>query len=234
MISLGIEELDSKLGGGIPEKSMILITGEHGSGKTVLTGLIVVSVATSLGGRVLVFTNEKRNKDYVRKLNDAGITQFRRLFISGRIIVFSTQIPRAKLDSYNVSMMLRVLERYIVDSANNYVAISIDPLTEFIRYSSEDVFNEFINSIRAICDSGKIAVVTLGNIDDQGLRKPITRLMESSDIILSLSNATVGSRGVKVIRIVKTAHGVYKSAGEIYFEIDPAIGIRIVPFQFSQ
>ncbi|MEM4827738.1 MAG: ATPase domain-containing protein, partial [Desulfurococcaceae archaeon] len=36
VVSTGNEELDQKLAGGLPIPSLIVVEGEHGSGKTVL------------------------------------------------------------------------------------------------------------------------------------------------------------------------------------------------------
>jgi len=64
IVPTGNEELDMRLGGGIPYPSLLIIEGDHGSGKTVLSQQIIYGALKS-GFRVTYLTTELGVKEFI-------------------------------------------------------------------------------------------------------------------------------------------------------------------------
>src|SRR5690606_39423514 len=67
IISSGNDELDSRIGGGLPSGSVTLIEGGSGSGKSVLAEQIVWGALRD-GLRAAIFTSENTVKSLIRQM----------------------------------------------------------------------------------------------------------------------------------------------------------------------
>ena len=84
-IRIGIEELDRGIGGGIPHPSLIIIEGEHGSGKTVLSQYVIKAFLDN-GLRVLSITSEATVKEYLSMMDSLGL-KATDSFLSNRLLI---------------------------------------------------------------------------------------------------------------------------------------------------
>ncbi|MEW5840725.1 MAG: ATPase domain-containing protein, partial [Thermoproteota archaeon] len=66
-VSTSNEEVDRQLGGGLPLPSLILMEGEHGTGKSALTAQFMKGMLESKR-KVLYITTESNIKDYITKM----------------------------------------------------------------------------------------------------------------------------------------------------------------------
>ena len=63
-VSTSNEEVDRQIGGGLPLPSLVLIEGEHGSGKSALTAQFMKGMLESKR-TVLYITTESNIKEYI-------------------------------------------------------------------------------------------------------------------------------------------------------------------------
>lgn len=73
LASTGIVELDSVLGGGFPSGSTILISGNPGTGKTILGTQFLYSGAAKHGEKVVYVSFAEKREDYLRNMLTLGM-----------------------------------------------------------------------------------------------------------------------------------------------------------------
>jgi len=230
VLSTGIEELDTKIGGGIPVPSLILLEGGHGTGKTVLSFLIA-STLLERGLRVLYITTETTVKELIQKAYSAGFRVLRGKFIAGPLTVFSVHIAGARWDEGLGKISLRVLSRFFASYSERFDAMVIDSLSILVTYSSRDSIMDFLAFLRSETSQGKTFVIT---IHPGALEESLAlRLRASSDIYLYLERVDFGGKVYKAIQVRKIYGIEVPAESSIVFDIDPSIGFRIIPISLS-
>ena len=72
-VSTGIAELDDILGGGFPGGSMILLSGNPGTGKTILATQFLYSGAATHGEKVIYVSFAEKREEYLRNMLTLGM-----------------------------------------------------------------------------------------------------------------------------------------------------------------
>jgi len=72
-VSTGIAELDDVLGGGLPSGSMILLSGNPGTGKTILATQFLYSGAAKHGEKAVYVSFAEKREDYLRNMLTLGM-----------------------------------------------------------------------------------------------------------------------------------------------------------------
>lgn len=230
ILSTGIEELDNKIGGGIPVPSLILLEGSHGTGKTVLSFLISSTLIHG-GYKVLYITTETTVKELIQKAFSAGFRTLRRGFISGSLTVFSVHIAGAKWDEKLGKISLKVLSRFFANYSERFDAMVIDSLSILVTYSSRDSIMDFLAFLRSETSLGKTFAMSIhpGALEES----IVLRLRASSDIYLYLDRVDFGGKVYKAIQVKKIYGIEIPAESSIVFDVDPSIGFRIIPISLS-
>ena len=72
VVSTGSLEIDKKMGGGIPEGSLILIEGSSNSGKSVVTQQLLYGALNS-GARCILYTTENTPRSLFRQMQSLSL-----------------------------------------------------------------------------------------------------------------------------------------------------------------
>jgi circadian clock protein KaiC len=72
-VSTGIAELDDVLRGGLPSESMILLSGNPGTGKTILATQFLYNGAAKHGEKVVYVSFAEKREDYLRNMLTLGM-----------------------------------------------------------------------------------------------------------------------------------------------------------------
>ncbi len=230
VFSTGNEELDGRLGGGIPHPSFMIIEGDHGTAKTTLVAQIAFGALNS-GYRVVVFTTESTAGMFVNqaKLISIDLTKF---YIRGLLTVYTLYAKSINVDSSAVRSAFDKLLAFISSPSHQYDIIMIDSLSLFLGYVSADDITRFAQTARLAVSRGKTIVATVhSEVMDERLAKI---LRASSDVYYRLGLANVGGKTVKVLQIVKARGAPEPIEGTVAFDVDPAFGIKIVPIVIAQ
>jgi KaiC/GvpD/RAD55 family RecA-like ATPase len=70
---VGIVELDEVLGGGFPARSLILLTGNGGSGKTILSTQFLYNGAVKYGEKGVYVSFAENREDFYRNMLSLGM-----------------------------------------------------------------------------------------------------------------------------------------------------------------
>ena len=218
IISTGNGELDGKMGGGIPIKSLTLIEGDSGAGKSVLSQQMMHGCLTD-GYKVTLFSSENTVKSLVKQMRSLNLDILDHLLLD-KIRIFPIETSRLGKDAPPT-----LIEAMKKEKGRDM--IFVDSLTSSIPSSSDTEVLTFFESCKRLCADGTTVVVV---VHSHGLtRELLTRLRSLCDAHLQLRTEEVGNKLVKTLQVTKV-RGAEQSTGNIVsFEVEPGWGMRIIP-----
>ena len=221
VISTGNTEVDDKLGGGIPTGSLMLIEGQSESGKSVMVQQMIWGSLQD-GATVMLYTSENTMKSFIRQMNSLALDILDMLLLRRlRILEVSTQ--RSGMEPKEIFQML--LDSMRADRVSDLIVV--DSLTTFLTKSSSEDALAYFEDCRDICKDGRTVInVTNSYAFDN---TTLARLLSMCDAHLGLRVEEVGEQFVKILEVSKI-RGASKTTGNIVtFDIEPNMGIRIIP-----
>jgi archaeal flagellar protein FlaH len=221
LVTTGNPEIDKKIGGGLPPRSLTLVEGQSDAGKSVLVQQFIWGTLQS-GMRIAVYTTENTTPSLLRQMQSLslGIEDF---FLLGRINVFP--VPNTFSDQKS-SQLYKLLLKHI-DSMPDFDLVVVDSLTAFVTHASEPDTLDFFSRAKELCDQGRSLILTMHSYASN--EQLLTRLRSICDAHMRLRVEEVGSQLVKVLEVAKV-RGADKSTGNIIsFDVEPNIGMRIIP-----
>jgi len=229
-ITTGNEELDTRMGGGIPYPSLVIIEGSIGSGKTTLLAQFIFG-ALLAEKSVLLLLTEQTTVQFLNQTRNIMIN-LDKYYAGGALSIYS--LPRVS------NVLTKELAHTYVERIINHLPlwiqrfniIAIDSLTPLARELSDDIIISLFLNFRRAASQGVIIFVTYHeDIFSSKVKNSITAL---SDVYLKLSTGEFGGRFVKLLHIVKIRGAPEVSESTIAFEVDPAFGIKIVPIAIAK
>jgi flagellar protein FlaH len=221
VVVTGNPEVDKKIGGGIPEGSLSLIEGQSDSGKSVLLQQLVYG-ALQENFRIAYYTTENTTRSLLRQMESLGMDIMDH-FLLGRLNIY--QVPPALTSQESVTFFTRLLGH--ISRQATYDIIAMDSLTSFVSHVPERDTLSFFTAMKNLCDKNKTMLITL---HAYAFDEPMfIRIRSICDAHLRLRIEEVGDQLVKVLEVSKV-RGAEKSTGNVVsFEVEPGLGIRIVP-----
>ncbi|MCH8800459.1 MAG: AAA family ATPase [Chloroflexi bacterium] len=226
VISAGAEDVDRTLGGGIPYRTLMLIEGQSASGKSTLAQQLVWGALGS-GEKAAVYTTEQTVHSFLRQTTSLGL-DVRDYFLMDLLHIYPISIAP---DAAAPEVLFEELRRHIMNQKDSRV-ILVDALSTFVSSTGGDQIQGFFNGCKSLCDEGKVVICTVHT--DAFDPSILTRVRSICDAHLRLEVGKVGGRLQKTIEVAKI-RGADSSTGNISgFEIDPGLGIRIVPISIAR
>lgn len=219
------DELDRKLGG-FPAPSLTLVEGPNGSGKSVMLQQIAWG-ALNQGLRVRYLTTENTVKSLLTQMESLSlhVTPF---FIKGSFKITELHVKSITWSREVAKKFLSTMLSFIKRDEWSQVLI-IDSLTYLsTKAEEEDVLN-FFSACRNLVDAlGKVFFIA---IHPYALsQEMLIRVRSICDGHLVFNVKELKDRVMRMLEVTKL-RGASKSTGIIVsFEVDPAFGIKILPF----
>ncbi len=225
VVSFGVPELDRNLGGGIPVPSLISIEGEYGSGKTVFVQQIVRAMLKN-GLRVYVVSSETTVKEYLSMMESVKLDAYSH-YLSGQLNIYPLHVEGGRWSEFLSSFFLRVTANFLELKKKHYDVVAIDSLSVLTVGTPPYEFLTFITRMKNLVSDGKTVVVTFhpGFLSEESIMK----LRASSDVYLVLKNTSISGIDVKLLKIVKLWGVSGERKSSITLEINPQIGLRVMP-----
>jgi flagellar protein FlaH len=225
VISTGNREIDSKMGGGIPLGSLTLIEGDSHAGKSVLIQQMTWGSLRE-GFHISYFTTENSVQSLVKQMDslNLGILPF-------LLLRWAHTFPMevARLEGNAVRWLIKAIRQ---ESRRNKDMMFLDSLTPCITTTPVEDTLGFFEECRRICESGISIVTTLHSYAvDQDL---LVRIQSLCDAHLRLRTEEVGERLVKTMEVAKIRGASKKTGNIVSFEVEPEIGMRIIPINKAQ
>ena len=223
IISTGNDEIDKKLGGGIPVGSLTLIEGQSASGKSVLTQQFIWG-SLRTGSNVVLYTTERTVSGHVRQMESLGLD------VKDFLLLRSLKV--FPINEYSALDAPRILGRLAHDlrKQESYDLIIVDSLTPLVTPTSIVEVVGFFEECRRLCSLGRTIVVTLHSysIDDNGRDR--IRSMCDADLFLRVDH--VGDQLVNVLEVMKVSGASQNTGNVVSFAVEPMMGLRIIPVSY--
>lgn len=225
VVSTGSEELDNKVGGGIPLGSLTLIEGGSHSGKSVFSQQLLWGSLRD-GYRISLFTSENTVKSLMRQMDSLNLNVQTNLLL-GHLRVYPMEVSKSQEEALEA-----LLSAIKAESAKERDLIFVDALTPFISGSPASMVIGYFEQCKRLCSNGTTVVTIIhSHAVDQDL---LVRIQSLCDAHLRLRTENAGSKLVKIMEVAKI-RGASKNTGNIIsFEIEPGIGMRIIPISKAQ
>jgi len=230
MITTGNEELDVKMAGGLPFPALVVVEGGHGTGKSVLVQQFAYGALKS-DLKVTVVTTETTTIGYVRGMINVGFNVLDE-YLRGRLVVYSTQIPRVKWVTTTSRDLLFLTLKHMVSNLDKYDVFIIDSFSILVKGSRREDIANFLTVVKRIVDKGKLIILTT---HPEGLSESLhSGLKAIADGYIELKNVEMGGRALKVMNIIKLKGVPTVFENTITFDVDPAFGIKLVPMALAK
>ena len=201
-LTSGNPDLDEMLSGGFYDKSLVLVRGATGTGKS-LTAAQFVAGGARAGQRSLLLSFEESEDQLVRNAQGWGV-DFAQLQRDGLLRIMAEAPESAAIEDH-LLRMTGAIETFKPDR------VAIDSLTALQRVSTIKSFREYLLGltfhIKAEALLGLLTTATGPVGDSAGV--PELHVSTISDTILALHYVPVGAsmrRGIHVVKLRGSAH----------------------------
>jgi len=228
ILSTGNEEVDILLGGGIPFPSLILIEGEHGTGKSAVSAQFMKGMLDA-ELKVLCIT-ESTVKDYIERMKSITY-DFSKPFLTNQMTIVPLYVYGTKWSEKESSCLLPFISGYINNQAKKNNCIVIDSLSFFTMHTDNENILDFVKKCKHIVASGISIILT---IHPNSLSKDIEMQIKSAcDAYFLLDSKFIGNTPVKIMKVIKLIGSISKIESTFAFDVDTAFGIKIVPISMA-
>jgi len=221
IISTGHPEIDKKLGGGLPLGSLTLIEGESDAGKSVLCQQMIWG-SLSNGYKSILFTTENTTKSLVTQMDSLGLGILDYVLL-GRLKVYYMKASQIKFqpDKTFGTILAAIAER------EDCELVVVDSLTPMLSIASEIDIMGYFERCKTFCDQGR----TIINVTHTyALNNDVlVRLRSACDAHLRLMIEKIGDKLVKTLEVAKVRGAAQTTGNIITFEVEPEIGMKIMP-----
>ncbi len=213
------DSLSNAMGARLPNRSLWMIQGEVGSGKSLVSQRLVYGLLEN-GSKVLVITTELTTRGWIEQMESIGypITEY---IASGRLLVFSRYgviaEPKQGVNLFGVldSEAVEKADVVVVDSASSLMPTGLDTVEQ----------QEVLQKLRKICSESRSLLLTMdpSEMDDQLLHK----MRSSCEVLLDMKAGFVGGeikRTIVVTRFLRAAGPVQASVG---WRVEPYMGFIV-------
>jgi flagellar protein FlaH len=221
LISTGNTELDKKMGGGIPEGSLTLIEGQSGAGKSILAQQLMWG-ALQAGKSIAYYATENTPTSLMRQMTSLSmdVTDF---FLLGRLNIYAMRSAPTEAEA---SEMLQSTARHMLRSQDRDVVI-FDSLSVFVSSIAERETLAFFTAVKDLCDESKTVLLTMHSYAFSDTM--FVRIRSISDAYLRLRVGEVGGQLLKEMEVAKIRGAEQSTGNVIAFDVEPGLGMRIIP-----
>lgn len=218
LISTGNNDLDGKMGGGVPVGSLILIEGDSGAGKSVL-GQQMMHGCLAEGFKLSVFSSENSVKSLVKQMRSLNLDILDYLLL-GYLKIYP--IETSSLGTQATAILAKAMRQ-----EKGRHMIFVDSLTSSIPQCSDREVLSFFEESKRMCGDG---TTVINIIHSHGLsRELLTRIRSLCDAHLRLRTEEVGNKLVKTLEVTKVRGAEQTTGNIVSFEVEPGWGMRVIP-----
>ncbi|MBA88711.1 MAG: hypothetical protein CMB16_05545 [Euryarchaeota archaeon] len=213
------DSLANAMGLRLPNRSLWMIQGEVGSGKSLVSQRLVFGLLEN-GSKVLVVTTELTTRGWIEQMESIGypITDY---IASGRLLIFSRfgVIAETKdgVDLFDVldSEAIEKSDVVVVDSASALMPTGLETVEQV----------NVLQKLRRVCSESRSLLLTVDPSEMDG--KLLHKLRSSCEILLDMQSGFVGGeikRTIVVTRFLRAAGPVQSSVG---WRVEPYMGFIV-------
>jgi len=216
---LETDSLSDSMGASIPNRSLCLISGVVGSGKSLVSQRLVFGLLMN-DSKVILVTTELTTRGWIEQMSSIGyfVADYiakGRLVVISRFGTIAEPIAGVGLND--------VLESEVMDEADFVIVDSASAIME-MEISGDELFAT-LQKLRKFCSSGHSLLLTL---DPDGTNAGLMReLRSSAEVVLDMSAQLIGGalkRDLQVTRFLRAAGPVQTN---ISWRVEPGMGFIV-------
>ena len=213
------DSLSSAMGARLPNRSLWMLQGEVGGGKSLISQRLIFGLLEN-GVKVLVVTTELTTRGWIEQMESIGYPVTEHI-ASGRCLVFSRFGVIA--ETKNDVGLFDVLESDAIEKAD---VVAIDTASSLMPNNLEPADRDAVlQRLRKICSESRSLLLTVdpSEMDDRLLHK----LRSSCEVLLDMNAGFVGGelkRTIVVTRFLRAAGPVQASVG---WRVEPYMGFIV-------
>jgi flagellar protein FlaH len=221
VISTGNDELDKKMGGGIPLRTLTLVEGQPDSGKSVLTQQMIWG-SVRRGCSAVVFTTENTVKSLITQMQSLNL-DIMDYFLLSRLWIYPIDTKKTRR---NLSTGLLPL---LTSCANKGIDLAVvDSITYYVTHATIEEVLSFFEECKMLSNKGMgVVCVAHSYAFDENV---MVRLGAMCDAHIRLRIETMGSKMIKIMEVAKVRGAVLNTGNIISFDVEPNWGIRVIPY----
>jgi len=216
---LETDSLADSMGSRLPNRSIYVVQGDVGSGKSLISQRLSYGLAEN-DVKVLVITTELTTRGWIEQMESIGygVTEFIR---TGQLMVFSRfgtiaeALPDVGIQQVLESEAVSKADMIIIDSASSLMPDDLDDNGRF----------KMMQDLRRITSEGRSVMLC---VDENEMdSKLLHTLRASSEIVLDMKTAMIGGeikRNIVVTRYLRAAGPVQSSIG---WRVEPSMGFIV-------
>ena len=222
-VSTGNVEVDKRMAGGIPAGSLSLIEGPSDSGKSVLSQHLAYGALLAEMG-VAYYTTENTVKSLLTQMGSLNL-EVTDYFLIDHFRIYPIQVSSKEVVTASAFGRLIAHMETLPDA---FKVVIIDSLTNIVTHTKDAAcIMDFFMECKALCDEGRTVFMVVHSHafpDDV-----LIRVRSMSDAHLKLRLEEVGDKMVNVLEVSKVRNAKRSTGNIVSFEVEPAIGMRIIP-----
>lgn len=219
-IQIPNDELHRRLGGGIPAGSIVLVEGDRGTGKSILSQRLLYGFLKNNYTATYV-SSQYTTPEFINQMESIGygiiqdLIKRRLLFVSMYPLLVGLSDRKKFLSRFVGEPRLWKTDVMIIDSLSALIPAELD----------EDEIRAFSLHLKRVSSLGKVVIMTLnpGDVDPDFLKI----LEEASSLLIRLSVKVFGGDLKNSATIVKynNAMGIFQKI--IPFRVEPKVGFIV-------
>lgn len=224
VISTGVPDVDEKLGGGIPSGSLCLIEGHSDAGKSVLCQHLAYGTLSCGQVGVAYYTTENSIRSLVSQMDSLSLCTLD-YFLADHFRIYPLNFNSRLMKEANSRFNL--LAHHFSRLPQHYRLVIVDSITLLVSHSNPVSIIDFFSECKNLCDKDRtIILVAHSYAFDEDM---LSRTRSLCDARFRLRLEQVGDRMVKLLEVLKV-RGADRPTGDVVsFDIEPRVGIRIIP-----
>ena len=221
LISVGVMDIDKKLGGGLPPGSLTLVDGDPDAGKSVVVQQLVFG-ALKERFTVNLYLSESGTREFLEQMENLGMSTMD-YYLVGRLATFQSNL---RVNKEKAERLLDRLLRHIEKSDSRELFV-VDSITSLLFHFDEQFVLSFLASCRDLADLGRTIMVTLHSYAiGESLR---LRASSVCDAHLRLRIEELGKQLVRTLEVAKIRGAVKTVDNSVSFNVEPGLGLKSIP-----
>jgi len=223
------DQLNEKLGGGLPEGAIVLIEGKYGAGKSALTQRMAYGICEA-GYKVTLVSTELTIRQFLTQMHSLTYNRIETHLLNEKMLFLYADLGkfRGKRELLRRMMEAKVMWKADVVMIDTFDAILRNDVTfdELVRQEKgRSAALQIISFFRSMIGKGKTIVIT---IDPTNLSEDVLSPFRAiADVYLEIEMMEVGNEIRRSINVNRFA-GMGEQVGDkIGFSVRSGIGIVI-------
>jgi len=231
----GISEIDTELDGGIINGSLVIIEGESGAGKSVLSQYLTYGTLGSGSGAIAYYTTDKNIRGLMGKMGSLSLP-VAEFFLMDWLRFYPLHFRYGREDAREA---LWELTDHIAKLPERYKLVVIDSVSPFMNNTRPETPLDFFFACKELCGQNRTIVMTAN--PHAFVKGVLSRAYSLCDYYLKVRSEffrvnaeQVSQRSIRILDVPKVHGRDRPNRKGIKFEIESKAGIRIVPFDVAK